>query len=303
MSRLVFLLIAVLAWGECIAVQTVFVDLRTEAVVDRPEITLAEIAGVFARDEESSKRVGRLSVAHCASLASGCRLDKDALSAIVEGQAREFGVRVVWSANKSVLIKGRARKLPLTPAIEGVAVRIVQLFDQGNPVAVDVLDGPTSIDVPIGLVDVQPQIDQLRRTGPLLEIPLLVSVDGKIVAKFTARYALRRVAATGANDFGFRVGGGNAGGSGESDLSKIRPPAIANGGRQKILSLASQQNVVEKNQKVRLLIESGLVRVEADGISLAAAGIGDLVRVKRTNGLAGVSGRVIDHGTVLVVEN
>ena len=305
MFRRALFLIASLAGSASFAGQMVFLDLHREAVLDHAEVTLSEIADVFTRNDELARLVGRVTVAHCASLANNCRLEKSSLAAIVEEQTKKLGAQIIWSANESVLIKGRTRTLSLTPVIDSVAVGIVRTLGSNIPLAIKVLAGPTSIDIPIGITEIQPRIEQTHRTGTILELPLLVLVDGTIVANPMIRYevrpAIKQLTIGSAQQTMGAIDGSSGGFPKNNDIRSAKA-GVENKNLRGSASSRSH-HVVEKDQTVRLMIESGMVRVEAEGVVLTAGEIGDLVKVKRANGLAEVSGRVLDHGTVLVLEN
>lgn len=256
--------------------ESAFVELRSEALVEQAGVLLRDIARIASRDPAVAERLGSLPVGRCASLAGDCRLDADMIVPEVEAHASETGVRLVWGANRSVAVSGRPRQVSLVAAIERGAAWAVQAYGQGVPVFVDVVEAQTTLSVPRGVTSVTPEIGRVRRVGAVLEMPVRVVVDGVEVARPVVRYMVRR----------------SADGTGDT------------GAGSRIASMASDTRMaVAKDQRVRLLIDAGPVRVETEGVALGDARVGGTVRVRRSNGLAAVTGRAVDLGTVQVTEN
>lgn len=283
------------AAGICQAA-SVFVDLKPEASVAQRDIRLADIAHIVSRDSQSllAERLGNLTVSRCVSLAQKCRLMLAPIVAEVDARASELGISVVWGANQSTVITGRTQSLSLATAVDQGGAWIVGAIAQGNPVLVSVVEGPMTIDVPPGQARLQPGFSQIRRLGDYVDLPIQVLVDGIEVARTSIRYLVRQ--------------GNNPGSSGSALAAPVPNPSLA------MPSVTEEQKpgtnglsrtsvAVSKDQRVRLLVESGLVKIETDGIALADAELGESVRVRRTNGLAAVTGRAIDHGTVQLIEN
>lgn len=268
--------LAMLCASVAHAGESVFVELRSEAVVEQASVLLRDIARVVSRDPAVAERFGSLPVGRCASLAGDCRLDADLIVPEVEARAAEAGVRLVWGANRSVAVSGKPRQVSLAAAIERGAAWAVQTYGQGAPVFVDVVETQTILSVPHGVVSVTPEIGRVRRAGAVLEMPVRVAVDGVEVAQPVVRYVVRR-----------SVDGSGDAGAGSSAAS------IANDARM----------AVAKDQRVRLLIDAGPVRVETEGVAMGDARVGGTVKVRRSNGLAALTGRAVDLGTVQVTEN
>lgn len=298
----VLALIGFAAGMDCRA-ETVFVNLRPEAEVGHSEVKLSDIAEVVSRDATAADQLGRSFVDKCPSLALPCRLERSRLAPAIETRAAQMGARLVWGANESVALKGRMAPLPLSSAIDHGAIRILQRMDQGYPLAVNVKDAPDSIDAPPGAAEFRPDFNEMRRIGAVIELPINVLVDGVSVARPIIRYGLRHGFASGKPELPRPV----AASSRQDKPALLQRPWQGTAGAFQDDRHASEgpagNVLVAKNRKVRLLIDSGPVRVEAEGIALADAGPGGTVDIRRANGLADIRGRVIDHGTVLVEEN
>lgn len=269
LSALAFIGIAI---GTDCRAERVFINLRPQAEVDRAEVRLTDIAEIATRNSNVAEQLGSTVVFKCPSLASLCRLGKSDVVAVTQARAQQLGANLIWGSNEGVTVRGRMRPLSLMPAADRAAIRILQQMDQGYPLAVSIQEGPGSIDVPPGIAEFRPEFDQMRWVGSAIELPIHVLVDGASVAKPVIRYALRR------------------------SFVSAPPEELAT-------ERLTSDSAVAKNKKVRLLIGSGPVRIEAEGIALADADLGGTVRVRRPNGLADVRGRAIDRGTVLVEEN
>lgn len=272
--------------------ESVFINLKPEAEVDRGEVRLADIAEIAARDANIAAQLGGNVVFKCPGLAQPCRVGKTDIMAATQAKAQQAGANVIWGSNEAVSVRGRMRALSLAPAIDRAAVRILQQMDQGYPLALSVKEGPASIEAPPGAAEFRPEFDQMRWVAGGLELPINVLVDGVSVARPLIRYSLRRSLVSTTAE--------------RADDGRGSAPRVAGGasiGQSVDPVPESGSAVVAKNKKVRLLIDSGPVRVEAEGIALADADFGGTVRVRRPNGLADVHGRAVDRGTVLVEEN
>lgn len=279
--------------------ESVFVNLLPEAQVDRPEIRLADIARMVGRDPAAAEGLGSAVVATCPTLARPCRLEKARLLPALQAHAAKQGSTLLWGANETVTVTGRRRQLPLAPAIEQAAARILQPMDPAHPLALEIKEAPVSIDAPPGPAEFRPEFDQMRRFGTMIELPITVLVDGVSVARPLVRYGLRRVGTVVATD--------SPAWSADRPEQRQARQRQAPGG----VSTPSQQEehgsggdvAVARNKKVRLLIASGPVQVETEGTALSDAALGTLVDVRRANGLADIRGRAVDRATVLVEEN
>lgn len=278
--------------------ESVFLDVRSEATVDQASVILADIARVVARDASVAEQLGRMPVARCASFIRECRIQIETVSGPVEARAAELGANVVWGANRSVVVNGRPKVVSLVPAIDRGAAWVLQAYGQGAPVYVSVVDGVSAVTVPPGALQVLPEPARMRRVGAYIEMPVRVLVDGMEVAQPQVRYVVQR----GAQSVDVPA---------LPVAQSIEVAPIATTARALPSPMLSDQplvrsesgNAVVKDQRVRLLIESGSVRVEAEGVALGDAKVGGDVKVRRANGLATVTGRAIDHQTVQIVEN
>ncbi len=299
MVRAALLLLAMLgivAGYDCQAAG-IFVNLLPEAQVDRPEIRLADIARMVGREPGGAQQLGAVVVATCPTLARPCRLEMAGFLPAIQTQAAKLGTTLLWGANETVTITGRRRQLPLAPAIEQAAARILLQLNPAYPVALGITEAPVAVDVPPGPIEFRPEFDQIRRFGTTIELPITVLVDGVSVARPLVRYALRRVAAAVAADMPAR--GANPRpeqkqAPGQTSISAQKEKGAMEG--------LSGDVAIGKNKKVRLLIATGPVQVETEGIALSDAALGALVDVRRANGQADIRGRAVDSDTVLVEE-
>lgn len=285
---LVMALAAASMLSTAFGAESVFFDVRPEAMVDQPTVVVADIARVIARNGALVEQLGGIPVGRCASLAGGCRFDVDSIADAVEAHAADLGARVVWGGTRGVAVSGRPRNVSLASAIENGAAWLVQVYGQGAAVYVDVVDGVGTVPVPPGRLQMLTEPARMRRVGMYLEMPVRVLVDGVEVAQPQVRYVVRRAATPAEGQ-----SSPTANSAGHSPFVAANHSAA--GGEARV--------AVTKDQRVRLLIDAGPVRVEAEGVALGNATLGSMVAVRRANGLAAVTGRAIDQGTVQVVEN
>ncbi|MBI2308415.1 MAG: flagella basal body P-ring formation protein FlgA [Rhodocyclales bacterium] len=289
MVRSLAVALAALSLGStAFGAESVFFDVRPEATVDQPNVVVADIVRVVARDSALAEQLGSIPVGRCASLAGGCRFDVDSVAGAVEARAAELGARIVWGGTRGVAVSGRPKSVSLASAIDGGAAWLVQAYGQGAPVYVDVIDGAATVSVPSGRLQILAEPARMRRAGAYAEMPVRVLVDGVEVAQPQVRYLIRRMAAAADGKTLPTVDG----------VANFHAPSA-----NPLVAGGELRSAVTRNQRVRLLIDSGPVRVEAEGVALGDALLGGVVAVRRGSGLAAVTGRAIDQGTVQVVEN
>lgn len=301
MGRTALTLLALLGMAagiDCRA-ESVFVNLLPGVQVDRTEIRLADIAQMASRDPAAAERLGATVVATCSTLSQPCHLEKAGLLSAIQAHAAQQGTTLLWGANETVTVTGRRRQLPLAPAIERAAARILQQMDPTHPIALGIKETPAAIEAPPGTATFRPEFDQMRRFGTMIDLPITVLVDGVTVARPLVRYVLQRVGTAFATDSPVR---------GEDQLEQKQARVQQTPGRSSTSWQKEEHDLgsdvaIARNKKIRLLIASGPVQVETEGTALSNAAIGTLVDVRRINGLADVRGRVIDSGTVLVEGN
>jgi len=291
-SRLAVIpLCALFVTMDCLA-ESVFVNLRHEAEIDNVKVRLSDIAEIITQNGSVAEQLGSAVVYECASFAPPCRLTKRDAMASTLAQARQLGADVIWGSNEVVTVRGRMRTLSLSPAIDQAAIRILQRIANGHPLALKVMEGPTLIEAPPGKVDFKPEFERIRWVDGNIELPINVRVNGSSVAKPIVRYALQRNLISASAEQGDdkqqhfkRTAGSMVNVQGDSMVQN------------------SESSPIIKNRKVRLLVDSGTVRIETEGVALENASIGESVVVRRPNSLADVHGRAIDRGIVLVEEN
>lgn len=277
----------------------VFINLRTEVEVDRADLNLADIAEVISRDPASASKLGATFVARCPSLSRLCHIQKTDISEAIETLAAQQQTRVIWGAAETVAIRGRKRSLPLTSVIDRTAIELVQRLGRGSPMAISISERPTSVEVPPGNTEFHPEFAQMLKEGSTIELPINVLVDGISVARPVVRYTVRRIphpprTESQSNAFVSHTENKTV----QATVFSPESQAQTSGSERAVEAMA-----VTKNKKVRLLIGSGPVRIETEGIALADASIGSIVDVRRDNGLAAIKGRAIDYGTVEIEDN
>lgn len=293
MKRLALFLAGVALCSCCLA-ETVFVDLRAEAEVDKLPLSLGDLARLDARDKELARQLGGLQVDVCPTLAKSCRVDREKLAQAIAGPASRLGASLAWSATEAILVKGHVRPVSLSAAVDQGGVQILDRLGRGEILAAVVRDESPVVQVPPGAREIRPDLGGMRRIGGNVDLPFNVLVDGIPVARPVVRYAL--------------VHGVKPVGSGESKVTRSGLPlkpvgeVQAAGGALPVQAVPAAA-VVGKNRPVRLLIDSGAVRIEADGLAVGDAGLGEYVGVVRQSAGGEIRGRVIGQGLVLLEEN
>jgi hypothetical protein len=211
------------------------------------------------------------------------------VSDIVRQRAPSLFGRIAWGSNEAVHVTAPRQTVGLS---QGVDRAVLWLLNQSADPArggFAQLTPLRDVEVPLGSTDVRPSVSESRWTPGHVEIPIVVYVDGVEAARTHARFVLVRASRDSAS---VATTGSHAG--------RFNPPVD----RTEPVSPTAQTPVlVQRNDRVKLLLEQGAVRVEAQGIALTAGTRGGRITVAMAGDRRTMTGHVVDRGIVAVTEN
>lgn len=284
-SPAAFAVCAYLVSSYCSA--SVFLDLYPTATIEKSDYTLGEIAAIVGSDSAQVEAMKRIRVDNCGLSKVVCRVTKAQVSArLTDDQAIRPG-GVVWGSNETVEIRRGFRQVVLTGTAEEIAVRLAQRYQSHGQVVIKILESGTALMVPSGKVVVIPDFQRLkRRNRDVLEVPLTILVDGVSVKTTALRFhvSANLGRADAVND----------------DIQSIR--VVSEKSAVPLITDMRGSSRVAKDQHVRLILASGDVTVETEGIALESGAVGQEIFVRRPNASYRLRGRVLDGGAVLVAE-
>ena len=284
-----------------------FIRLRQHVSLDSVVVQLGDVADITTRAPATAVRLRSVEIARFRSLVNPVKLTR----AEVDVSLRHHGVplgSIAWGGSSEVVISGRLGHVDLTPGIDEAARQLMGRFGQRGGVAIRVVDSGGEALAPPGAVSIRPDMGSMRQYGQTIELPLWVEVDGIRVAKPQLRFEIFRdafdistseVRLKTSSELEFpldRI----AGMTGTEPSKPAHEPYQA----QHINAQDTKDKnlLVAKDRLVRILIEAGTVQLEGQGVSLADAHQGEMVRVRRTSNNDEFLGRAIGRDLVLVEE-
>lgn len=284
MLRFIAIILLPLATSPLMAADEVYIELRRQATVDRPDVAVQEIASVTAADPVKRDIEGmRLKLK--SSLAASQRLDREDVEAALVKRFAWLRGKVAWGGASHVEILARKRKISLE---NGIAQARRWLQDEVGskyeyPVEYRLTSKNLDMDVPAGKVSQLPAIQEFRMTGNRMELPLDIYVDDQWVARRQLQFALHPLRSVS---------------KGESTQSQPSPVALD---KHETVELLSQVGV-SKHQVVKVLMHQGSINIETEGQAERDAKVGETLMVKRLDGPELFLAQVVEPGIVMVKE-
>lgn len=274
-----------------------FVRLRQHVSLDSVVVQLGDVAEITTGLPETTARLRAIEIARLKSLVKPVRLARAEVDALLARQRGFSRGSIAWGGSSEVVISGRLGHVDLTPGLDAAAKLLMEKYGQRRGVVIRVVDGGGEVLAPPGPVNIRPEMASLRRLGRSIELPLVVEVDGVRVARPQIRFEISwDTFDSPMPEVVLR----------KSSVLELPPDLSARAPgidvRRPVGALDDGDLLIKKDQSVRILVEAGAVRLESDGIALADARHGDMVKVKRSSGNNEIPARVIGRGLVLVGE-
>lgn len=288
--RILSLMSAVLLSPPLYAIEAkaeVFVALRPTATVEGRVVRLGDVAAVTTRGASEQGKYLSIEVSRLASLASPARVTREDIVRRVNTDHPELSGRLVWGGSNEVLVSGKPQRVDLETATNAAATYLMGRLGGGDLISLRLLDSQTAIEVPPGNVRSRPDMQAATRSGAVVEVPVIVEVDGVLAARPVLRFAVSRSPRAG----------------NQAAAESATMPTTEQRGSPAADTDMTKPYLVSRQQKVTVLLESDGMRIESEGIALADARMGEQVRVRRTSGNVELAGRAIRQGVVLVEEN
>jgi len=268
----------------------VFIDLFSHATLDQADYSLGEIAAVLGSDPAVVGAIKRVKVGRCNLAAGTCQVSKSEVSAHLSGDLAFRDTVVIWGNNDVVAIQRASQDVPLAGVSEEIAIKLAQRLKSQGQVIVKILESDVPLVLPKGKVVMTPDFQHVKRLGrDVLEVPLNVFVDGAAIKSTVLCF--RVAVKPGLTE--------SAGNDGPGNLFRTGTDTVMN---SQFGDAARGPLAITKDQHVRLIIESGQVTVETEGIALESGALGQQISVQRTGVAHRLQGRVLGEGTVLVME-
>lgn len=261
-----------------------FMKLRPRVEVDDVVVKLGDVAEVTARQAVLADQLKRVEVGRFATLSRPIRLNRSDIERVLEQSALVSSGSVVWGGASEVQLVGRSRRIDLTAGVDAAASALMARLGTRQYIEIRVLDDGGDVVGPPGKTRIVPEIELARRRGYVIEVPLLVEIDGIAVAHPLVRFEVTRKPPEFAN----------------ASLLPAVPTA------QVSLDEKVEEPVnwaVQKDHPIRVIVAAGAVRLESSGIALADARQGDKVMIRRLGGGTDLQGRATGRDLVVVEEN
>ncbi|MGY1490781.1 flagella basal body P-ring formation protein FlgA [Methylobacillus pratensis] len=283
MLRFVSVILVSLATSPLMAADEVYIELRRQATVERPEVAVQEIANVVAADPGKRDIEGlRLKLE---SMVASQRLAREDIEAALVKRFSWWRGKVAWGGASHVEIVAKKRKISLD---SGIAQARQWLQDEVGskyeyPVEYRLTSRSVDIDVPAGKVSQLPATQEFRMTGNRMELPLDIYVDDQWVARCQLQFALSPLRPVN-----------------RLESLQGQPSPLALDKREPVELL--HQVGVSKHQIVKVLMHQGSINIETEGQAERDAKVGETLMVKRLDGPELFLAQVVEPGIVMVKE-
>lgn len=254
---------------------TAFVRMEPSVLLDRVEVRLADVASVSSSDALLAQQLSNLVVVRLSSIAVPVRIRRADAETAVRVALPEQAHAVLWGGSDETDTRGRPIRRDLTMAVDDAARLLFRRFGHGRVVELHLATTPGALELPPGRFEARPDLDAAVLIGACLDVPLRTYVDGVPMAVAYARFNIR-------------------------SLHQDAQGAI---GSRQAAARGAEAVVVRRDQTVRLLVDSGGLRVETEGVALNDAAIGAPVRIRREGSAVALSGQAMAAGMVRVDEN
>lgn len=265
----------------------VFVTLHDAVAVRSRMVLLGEVAIVAAHDPAEQAEWAALEIAHPESLATPMHLTRRSIARRLASLRPEWRGQLLWGGSQEVVVSGQPQQVDLDPAVSKAAVFLLERLGGRDRVTLRLEEGGGRVSVPFGIARCSPDLQAANMIGAYAEVPVVVDVDGKPAMRQMLRFAVLRTSR--------RVD--RAASAVEAETS-----AAADAVQPVQMPADASAYLVARQKPVTLLLDMDGIRIESEGIALDNARLGDLVRVRRANGNAEVSGKVVQQGVVQVGE-
>lgn len=275
--------------------EDVFLSLRSAVEVDSTTVRLGDVADVVSRRHANLKRLKEIRVSDVMHVDEPLSINRHDVEKILVKQGAFPAGGIAWGGASAVLVTVRRHPVDLSPGIDSAAAMLMARMAPGYDTSIRIIDAGGYVVAPPGKVTVRPDMNEMRRFGQIVEIPLSVDVNDISVAKPVIRLQVCRQPRQGA-----RAG---------SDKPLLAPHDMANRttdlpnpGATAARRGAPAPDVlfVKKDHPVHFIIETGAVRLEGEGVALSDARQGEYVKVKRASGPEEFLGRATSPQLVLV---
>jgi flagella basal body P-ring formation protein FlgA len=309
-------LAALLATGAVARAGEVEIDLRGEALLDHPHMTLADLAVVGAADERLRQIFSRLPMGHAPLAGYVERRSRAELDLAVRSQAASVGQVIIWRGADSVKIRAESQLLDNELIFFVARKHLLELFGPAyGDMEIRLASPLAQLSAPVGVASLSARTVDASRLRGRMAVWVDVTVHGALYRSvllpmivtarrqaYVAKRALPVGALVGADDFVSRPVALD--GLGEAPLA---PGALAKGVRLRRALAAGQvvggQHVastamVLRGDRVRLLAAGGGIAVETGAYAQADGTVGQAIQVRPERSNETVSARVIAPGVV-----
>lgn len=260
-----------------------------------PTVRLSDIAAITEDSNEKvlERTLAQVVVAHLGDTTARTLTREDIERTLFRSNPT-LQDSVVWGGADLVVIRSGVQSVDLTQKIDQLADQVLQILGTRlGPVELTLVSRHADkLEVPaVAKIEEILAIEKAAWAAREVRVPVQIFVDGK---KYTETMV----------KFRWRAKQGQQRVSQEIVYNDSKPGAADN----PLLTVASLQpqaaeNVkflIQKGQRVRLIMHDGDIDIESEGVAISSANIGDLVKVRREDGSDLLVGRVSGPDTVIV---
>ncbi len=295
-------------------VSSVSIELRREALVERPRIALADIATV-RMDGTATTSLNALQLDPAPRVGHVVRYSRPQLEQAIRRFLPDAG-HVAWLGAESVTVRTRAQSVTAQSLSDAALHAGRAHFNSPGQELTVALAAPLShVDVPTGSVEIRARPIHAKVQGGRVPLWLDLLVDGTVYRSVVAQllvaasqpaYVARRDLAVGerASDNDFAITTAEVAGirplRTDKPLGAFRVGHPIRSGEALQASFMLDSGKILRGDQVRVQVAHGQIGIETAAIAMVDAAPGQLVRVRPSGSQDIVTGRVSRSGLVIL---
>lgn len=298
--------------------QTATVRVREESTAQGDRLTLGDIAEIRASDEATAARLRTIALGYAPSVGAARTFTRERIALLIS--AAGFSLNSIeLDAPALVIVRRAAQRVDSLLIREAVERAALPPLEAGGATARLVkLDAPQSIEVPSGKVEAQAFVVAARDALAPFAVTIEIKVDGAVVQRVSANATIEAYApvVVAARDLpaGVRVRASDV----QIEVRKLeRAPSLYLRDATQLRGVATSRAVsrgevltqdkiaadivIKPGDAVRIVSESGALRVSVAGEARGAGRVGDRISVVNLQSKVTLQAVVADEGLVKVI--
>ena len=293
-----FFLLLLVFFSQFSLAEDIYIELMPEATIDRHDVHLSDIAKLTSNDLNLKASLSKLVIVKLDSLGIPFKISKIEIEKVTQERMHMLSGSIVWSNAEFCLVRPELHPVDLS---RGVDITAMTLMKNVKVKGVELLSTDTQLPLvaaPRVKIEQRPNFQEARMMGSNITIPLYVFADNRLIAKPALHFRFREVKPNAIQSVGYTFASKEevyASNLEDSEVDDAKTDA-----EYIMTPVKKKQFLIQKNQHVKLLIKSGMLEVESQGIAMSNAYLGDQVKVRKLSGSEVLFGRAQEAGVIVL---